>query len=83
MVVPAFETYAMTGRRLGYALAPAPIVAAMTKLQSQSTSSTAHMVQYGRPAAITGPQDCVDKMRKDYVMLRELALGRSGSSFRA
>src|SRR5713226_1999102 len=37
------KTYAMTGWRLGYALAPAPIINAMTKLQSQSTSSTAHM----------------------------------------
>ena len=69
------KTYAMTGWRLGYALAPAPIINAMTKLQSQSTSSTAHMVQMAAMAAVTGPQDCVEKMKKDYVMLRELMLG--------
>ena len=69
------KTYAMTGWRLGYALAPAPIINAMTKLQSQSTSSTAHMVQMAGLAAITGPQDCVEKMKKDYTMLRELILG--------
>jgi len=69
------KTYAMTGWRLGYALAPAPIIGAMTKLQSQSTSSTAHMVQMAGLAAVTGPQDCVDKMKKDYVLLGELILG--------
>jgi aspartate aminotransferase len=69
------KTYAMTGWRLGYALAPAPIIAAMTKLQSQSTSSTAHMVQMAGLAAVTGPQDCVEKMKTDYVLLRELILG--------
>src|SRR5258707_1133189 len=69
------KTYATTGWRLGYALAPAPIINAMTKLQSQSTSSTAHMVQMAALAAVTGPQDCVEKMKKDYVLLRELILG--------
>jgi aspartate aminotransferase len=69
------KTYAMTGWRLGYALAPAPIINAMTKLQSQSTSSTAHMVQMAALAAVSGPQDCVEKMKKDYVLLRDLTLG--------
>jgi len=69
------KTYAMTGWRLGYALAPAPIIAAMTKLQSQSTSSTAHMVQMAGLVAVTGPQDCVEKMKADYILLRELILG--------
>jgi len=69
------KTYAMTGWRLGFALAPSPIINAMTKLQSQSTSSTAHMVQMAGLAAVTGPQDCVEKMKKDYVLLRELILG--------
>jgi aspartate aminotransferase len=69
------KTYAMTGWRLGYALAPAPIINAMTKLQSQSTSSTAHMVQMAGLVAVTGPQDCVEKMKKDYIQLRDLTLG--------
>lgn len=69
------KTYAMTGWRLGYAMAPAPIINAMTKLQSQSTSSTAHMVQMAGLTAITGPQDCIEKMKKDYVLLLELMLG--------
>ncbi len=72
------KTYAMTGWRLGYALAPQAIIEAMTKLQSQSTSSTAHMVQMAGLAALTGPQDCIEKMKKQYVGLRELILGHLG-----
>jgi aspartate aminotransferase len=68
------KTYAMTGWRLGYALGPAPIVGAMSKLQSQSTSSTAHMIQKAGVAALTGPQQCVDDMKAEYIRLRDQAL---------
>lgn len=68
------KTYAMTGWRLGFALAPAPIVNAMTKLQSQSTSSTAHMIQKAAVAALTGPQQCVAEMKSGYIQLRDLTL---------
>jgi aspartate aminotransferase len=68
------KTYAMTGWRLGYALGPGPVVGAMTKLQSQSTSSTAHMVQKAGVAALTGPQNCVSNMKAEYVRLRDLTL---------
>src|SRR5271165_4150448 len=53
------KTYAMTGWRAGYALGPKPIVAAMSKLQSQSTSSTASFVQKAAVAALNGSQECV------------------------
>ncbi|MGH9567483.1 MAG: aminotransferase class I/II-fold pyridoxal phosphate-dependent enzyme, partial [Candidatus Angelobacter sp.] len=68
------KTYAMTGWRLGFALGPAPVIAAMTKLQSQSTSSTAHMIQKAAVAALTGPQQCVAEMKHDYIGLRDLTL---------
>ncbi len=68
------KTYAMTGWRLGYALGPAPVVAAMIKLQSQSTSSTAHMIQKAAVTALTGPQQCVAEMKAEYVRLRDQAL---------
>ncbi|HEX7287716.1 MAG TPA: pyridoxal phosphate-dependent aminotransferase [Candidatus Angelobacter sp.] len=68
------KTYAMTGWRLGFALAPAPIVNAMTKLQSQSTSSTAHMIQKAAVAALTGPQQCVADMKAEYIRLRDQTL---------
>jgi aspartate aminotransferase len=68
------KTYAMTGWRLGYALGPAPIVSAMTKLQSQSTSSTAHMIQKAGVAALNGPQQCVAEMKAEYIRLRDQTL---------
>src|SRR5437762_6194239 len=48
------KTYAMTGWRLGYALAPAQIVAAMQKLQSQSTSNPTSIIQKAAVAALNG-----------------------------
>ncbi len=68
------KTYAMTGWRMGYALGPAPVIAAMQKLQSQSTSNPTSIVQKAAVAALTGPQDCVAEMRKDYIRLRDHVL---------
>jgi aspartate aminotransferase len=68
------KTYAMTGWRLGYALAPAAIASAMQKLQSQSTSNATSIVQKAAVAALTGPQDCVTEMRSGYVRLRDHVL---------
>jgi aspartate aminotransferase len=65
------KTYAMTGWRLGYALAPAPIVNAMQKLQSQSTSNPTSIVQKAAVAALNGPQQCVEEMRQEYIRLRD------------
>ncbi len=48
------KTYAMTGWRAGFALGPKQIIAAMSKLQSQSTSNTASIVQKASVAALTG-----------------------------
>jgi aspartate aminotransferase len=68
------KTYAMTGWRAGFALGPKPIIAAMSKLQSQSTSNTASMVQQASIAALKGSQECVAEMRADYVKLRDQIL---------
>ena len=68
------KTYAMTGWRAGFALGPKPIIAAMSKLQSQSTSNTASMVQKASVAALTASQDCVAAMRADYIKLRDRIL---------
>jgi len=65
------KTYAMTGWRLGYALAPAPVVTAMQKLQSQSTSNPTSIVQKAAVAALRGPQQCVTEMRAEYITLRD------------
>src|ERR1700691_3108736 len=69
------KTYAMTGWRAGFALGPKPVIAAMSKLQSQSTSSTAAFVQKAAIAALSGPQECVAEMRADYLQLRDRILG--------
>jgi aspartate aminotransferase len=68
------KTYAMTGWRLGYVLAPAPIVSAMNKLQSQSTSNPTSIVQKAAVAALNGSQQCVADMRADYIHLRDIAV---------
>ncbi len=65
------KTYAMTGWRLGYALAPAPLVSAMQKLQSQSTSNPTSIVQKAAVAALMGSQQCVLDMRAEYIQLRD------------
>ena len=69
------KTYAMTGWRMGYALASAAVISAMSKLQSQATSSPPAMTQKAAVAALTGPQDCVGTMRKEYIQLRDHILG--------
>ena len=68
------KTYAMTGWRAGFALGPKQIISAMSKLQSQSTSNTASMVQRASIAALTGSQECVAEMRADYIKLRDRVL---------
>ncbi|HEX4651949.1 MAG TPA: pyridoxal phosphate-dependent aminotransferase [Granulicella sp.] len=68
------KTYAMTGWRAGFALGPKPVIAAMSKLQSQSTSNTASMVQRASIAAVHGSQECVAEMRADYIKLRDRVL---------
>ena len=65
------KTYSMTGWRLGYALGPAPIISAMNKLQSQSTSNPTSIVQKAAVAALTSSQDCVKEMLAGYVALRD------------
>ncbi|QNI32668.1 pyridoxal phosphate-dependent aminotransferase [Alloacidobacterium dinghuense] len=70
------KTYAMTGWRAGFALGPKPIIAAMSKLQSQSTSSTAHFVQKAAITALSSSQECVAEMRADYLKLRDRILAR-------
>jgi aspartate aminotransferase len=73
------KTYAMTGWRLGYSLAPAPVAGVITKLQSQNTSSTAHMIQMAAVGAVTGPQQCIADMKSGYIQLRDQTLAALGT----
>jgi len=68
------KTYAMTGWRAGFALGPKPIISAMSKLQSQSTSNATSFVQKAAVAALGGSQQCVAEMRADFLKLRDRIL---------
>jgi aspartate aminotransferase len=68
------KTFAMTGWRMGYALAPQPLVEAMTKLQSQSTSNPTSISQYAALEALRGPMDSVATMLAEYARRRERIL---------
>ena len=64
----------MTGWRLGYALAPEPVISAMQTLQSQEISCPCSVTQVAGIAALTGPQECVESMRREYTQLRDQAV---------
>lgn len=70
------KTYSMTGWRAGFALGPKPIIQAMSKLQSQDTSSPTAFVQKAAAAALTSSQVCVGEMRAEYLSLRDRILAR-------
>lgn len=56
------KAYSMTGWRIGYAGGPAKLIAAMKKVQSQSTSNPASISQAAAEAALAGSQDCIGEM---------------------
>ncbi len=64
------KTFSMTGWRVGYALAPQPLVDAMLKLQSQSTSNPTSISQYAALEALKGPLDSVATMLAEYTRRR-------------
>jgi aspartate aminotransferase len=68
------KTYAMTGWRIGYGLVPAPIVTAMIKLQSHSTSNPCSISQKAAVEALSAPQDSVAAMLTDYRRRRDFVV---------
>jgi len=70
------KTYAMTGWRIGYAAGPEEIIAAMSNIQSQSTSNPNSIAQKATIEALVGPQEAVAKMvaafleRRNYIVDR-------------
>lgn len=64
------KTYAMTGWRVGYALAPAEWIKAMLKVQGHSTSNTNSIAQWAAVEALTGPQQSVAIMLAEYTKRR-------------
>jgi aspartate aminotransferase len=70
------KTYAMTGWRAGYALASKPVIANLSKLQSQSTSNATSFVQKAAIAALAGSQECVEQFRAEFIELRDYMLAK-------
>jgi len=70
------KTYAMTGWRVGWAVAPKEFAAGLAKLQSQVTSNVCNVAQVAAVTALTGPQDAVADMRTAFDRRRRLAVDR-------
>ncbi|HEY4979039.1 MAG TPA: pyridoxal phosphate-dependent aminotransferase [Candidatus Acidoferrum sp.] len=65
------KTFAMTGWRVGYTLAPEPLIQAITKVQSQSTSNPTSIAQYAALEAMRGSMDTVPPMLAEYAKRRK------------
>ncbi len=68
------KAYAMTGWRLGYAVAPRPIVRQMEKVQQHTISHPTTFAMFGAVAALRGPQDCVEAMRREFERRRDFII---------
>ena len=68
------KAYAMTGWRMGWLVAPAPIIALASKLSSQAVSSAASFTMHATAAALNGPQDCVAEMCASYAGRRDFMI---------
>lgn len=70
------KTYSMTGWRIGFALAPPPVAAAVIKLQSQSTSNPNSVAQKAAVEALRGHHDAVREMLAEYRRRRDFVVQR-------
>ncbi len=70
------KTYSMTGWRIGWAIGPKPIVAAMGNIQSQETSCPSSISQAAAVTAITMDQSCVEDMRVEFQARRDHVCAR-------
>lgn len=70
------KTYAMTGWRLGYAAGPKELISAIETLQSQSTSNPTSLSQAAAVMALTGTQEPVGVMAKEFAKRRNYVVDR-------
>ena len=68
------KAYAMTGWRIGYAGGPKELIAAMRKIQSQSTSNPCTISQWAALEALDGPTDFLNSNNKVFVRRRNLVV---------
>ena len=69
------KAYAMTGWRIGYAGGPEELIAAMRKVQSQSTTNPCSISQWAAVEALNGPQDHIARSRAVFRRRRDLVVG--------
>jgi aspartate aminotransferase len=72
----ASKTYAMTGWRVGWAVAPVAVSKAMANVQSQQTGCPCSVSQAAALAALEGDQGCVERMRQEFEARRDLVCKR-------
>jgi len=70
------KTYAMTGWRLGYAAGPKELIAGIETLQSQSTSNPTSIAQAAAVVALTGTQEPVGIMAREFAKRRNYVVER-------
>ena len=70
------KSYAMTGWRIGYLLSNEKIAKVMSNFVSHSTGSPCAVSQAASVAALAGPQDCVEKMRRAFEERRDYIVER-------
>lgn len=70
------KSYSMTGWRIGYLAAPEDIAKVISNVQSHATSNPNSIAQKATLAALTGPQDCVEEMRKEFEARRNYMVER-------
>jgi aspartate aminotransferase len=68
------KSYAMTGWRLGYAVAPMDIIRQMSKVQQHSVSQAPTFAMWGAVAALEGDQSCVGEMREEFDRRRKYVI---------
>jgi len=68
------KSHAMTGWRIGYCTGPRPLLAAMLKLQSQSTTNASSISQWAAVEALNGPQDFLKGWRETFQARRDLVV---------
>ena len=68
------KSFAMPGWRVGYGIGAPELIAKMSALQGQSTSNICSLAQAAALAALTGPYDTVEEMRRVYMQRRDLAM---------
>jgi len=75
----ASKSYAMTGWRIGYCAGPKEIIDAASSLQDHSTSNPNSIAQKAALAALTGSDDCIQEMAREYEKRRDYMIGRLSS----